>query len=482
MLSTIVLNEIRDHLLSLRFALTCAVMVLLMTAGAASFISEYHLQVEDYSRHRNEYLSQLSGLASKPDAIFNVFSWNYDLGVIRAGTEVYRAPNPLSFITEGHGRDLPNIFKPSAFRVHGPDKNIRSNVLLWRNELLDWVMILGVVISFTALILTYDRISGDRESGTLRLAMSNGVSRAAVIIGKFIGAFICLAVALLLGVMVHLAILLGFASIPFTATDWLIIGASFLVSLMYLSVFISFGLCISSLTRESATSLIISLLCWTLFVVVVPRTGGFIASRLTGIPSWEEALTNADEMEGTAIKEYRLRNPEARNAGMSTYWSPGEPLEPALVMSDGWSKVFDEYRNRMITQVDFARAATLLSPFSCYSYCLEELTETGFSQYRSFYRRMLDFKLALRRHLFDVYPVSKRWWDGDRGMSRDEKQKMKEKIRRPIDFASVPKFEEKRSGFGILLTNALPYGVLIIMFNVLFFAGTFVSFLKYDVR
>ena len=52
----------------------------------------------------------------------------------------------------------------------------------------------------------------------------------------------------------------------------------------------------------------------------------------------------------------------------------------------------------------------------------------------------------------------------------------------PVDFAAVPKFQERDLGLGESLRLAVWDIGLLALFNLVFFAATFVSFLRYDVR
>ena len=476
MLYHIVMNEIMDHLKSLRFMLTVVLLILMMVAGSILFISDYHQQINDFSQNRSESLAQLSDRASGRGALFYIFSFNYD------GPWIYKKPNHLSFISEGQERNLPNAFQPSAFRVYGPEKRIRSNVLLWRSDAVDWILIVGIILSFTSLILTYDRVSGERESGTLRLYLSNSVTRSTIIFGKFLGGFVCLSFALLLGMVIHLFILITFGKIPLVTTDWILIGLVFLFSLLYISVFLMFGLFISSRTKESATSLVVALLCWALAVIVIPRTGGLLASQITEIPPLSQVAESANQAQQETKESYDEQNPGAAEAGASGHWSPGEPLERAIVMSDAWSEVFDDYRNNMINQVELARKLTLISPFSSFSYGLEELVGSGIIHYKRFFNQVRDFKLTMRQYLLDNYTLPLKWYSWDRSMSTSVSRADFFKNLEPIDFEGIPKFQDKRIDLKMAVRGALPYFLYLVLFNLLFFIGAVVSFLRYDVR
>ena len=54
--------------------------------------------------------------------------------------------------------------------------------------------------------------------------------------------------------------------------------------------------------------------------------------------------------------------------------------------------------------------------------------------------------------------------------------------KKPVDFSTVPKFVERDLGLGKSLQLAIWDIGLLVLFNLVFFAAAFVSFLKYDVR
>ena len=477
MLLQIVIKEIQEHLKSLRLLLTCLLLIALMVVSAVFFISEYQQQMADFSRNRNETLERLSQYASRPVALIWVFSYNWD------GPWIYKTPNHLNFVSEGHDRDLPNAFSPSAFKIYGPTKRIRTNVLLWRSEALDWGIIIGIILSFAALILVYDAVCGERELGTLRLNLANSVSKSTLILAKFIGGLISLALALLLGILLHLIILIGFGNIPFRGVDWGIIGLVCLLAVLYISAFLMLGLFISSRVKESATSLVVSLLCWALLVVVIPGLGGLISSRMTSLPTSEEVFRDANRAERETLVSYNKKNPEMEGSSYSGHWSPGEPLERALVGSDAWSKVFDSYRNQMIYQVEIAQKVTLVSPTACFQYGLETLVESGIFHYKRFFEQVQDYRLAMRQFLIDNYPLPLKWHAWNESIPEEERRIGRRKIEAiTLDFDSIPKFEDKQTGMRKLVVRALPYFLLLFLFNALFFMGAYVSFIRYDVR
>ena len=470
MLIQLVLKELSEHVKTLRFMLMLVLVMVLMAVSAVLYIPEYKERMVDFDRNNNAMLAKISEDASQTAAIFRVFSYNFE------GAWVFERPNRLGFISDGKEQVLPNAFRPSAFRIYGPSKQVRSNILLGSHEALDWSTIIGLILSFFALVMVYDSVSGEREIGTLRLCLSNSVPRTMLLLSKFLGAFIAIAAALTVGVMIHLVILMSYGSIALDYRDWGIVGVAFCLSLLYVAVFLMLGLWISAKTKESSASLVIALICWAMLVIVIPGSGGYIATRLTGIKDSYKAGDEANTAEEQACNSYNEQHPELKQISVSGHWSPGEPLGRALEMGDAWTKVMVKNRNSMIFQVEQARMATLVSPYACYSLALEQLTESGLAHYKHFHQQMENYRLTMRQYLMDIYPQPLDWfaWNDDRAVM----QRLLEKL----DFNSLPKFNEQRSNPAVIAQRMLPFVSLLFLFGVIFFAGAYVSFIRYDVR
>ena len=92
------------------------------------------------------------------------------------------------------------------FRYAGYDNIDRLNYKINPYSDLDWVFIVGLILSFAALVMTFDSISGEKERGTLRLQCSYSLSRLRLIVAKYLSSLILMAIALLCGIIVNLII------------------------------------------------------------------------------------------------------------------------------------------------------------------------------------------------------------------------------------------------------------------------------------
>ena len=100
----------------------------------------------------------------------------------------------------------------------------QSNPSLWNllpnSTQMDWAFLIGVVLSFAAILFTFDAISGERARGTLRLMLANSVPRHVLLGGKFLGALISIGLPFLMAVLVNLFLLYTSGSIQLGKSDW----------------------------------------------------------------------------------------------------------------------------------------------------------------------------------------------------------------------------------------------------------------------
>ena len=457
MLREIIWRELLDHLQSLRFALTLVLVIVLMLMGSVLYIHDYRQQVADYRENVSENLDLLTSKAKR--GLHAVVSFGPNL-------LIYRVPSPLGFIAEGHEKDLPNAFAVDAFELVGPQTVLRRNYTLQRFDALDWVFTVGVILSFAAFALTYDSISGEAETGTLRLCLSNSLPRATLLFGKYIGTIISLLIPLIVGICLNTLVIALFGVLPFEPTYWLQIGGVVLFSVLYISVFTMLGIFISSLTKSSAVSLVLLLLIWVCFVVFVPRTGGLLASRLAELPDEKSIARQAND----TTHEIRKRYGEGR---FSAHWSPGEPLTRSAKISDAQQAIYNEYRQQHLYQVKLAQNISRISPTAIYQIGCEVLVGTGIKHYERFFKKAIEYRRSLLQFTYEEYPFNPNLFLED-----TDRQKLRET---QINSDKIPKFVDTPADFSTAFTEASLDILLLFLFNLVFFMGAFLTFARYDV-
>lgn len=458
MLREIILRELLDHLRSLRFSLTLLLVTILMLMGSALYVHNYRQLTADHSENVTQNLRLLETKMKK--GLWGVVS-------LPPSQLVFRGPNSLGFVAEGHEKDLPNAFEVDAFNLIGPKATLRGNYTLWRFNQLDWVFIVGFILSFGALALIYDAISGERERGTLRLCLSNPVSRSTLLLGKYLGAMFSLAIPLTIGICVSLIIISLFGVMPFSSEYWLRIGMVALLSILYISAFVTLGLFVSSLTKNSAVSLVLLLLVWVCLVIVIPRTGGLLASGLVDLPDESAVNRKAVLVTWDTLKQH----------GLGSYtWHSRDPLTGHARAAEAGLAIHDEYRNQQLNQVKLARNLTRISPMIIYQMACESLIGAGIGHYEQFLKQARQYRRDLMRFTYSKYPINP-----DLHMGKGSPEERAKLAELKISLDEIPRFTDRSPTISDSLAAAGWSILLLFLFNVVFFMGAFVAFMRYSV-
>ena len=135
----------------------------------------------------------------------------------------------------------------------------------------------------------------------------------------------------------------------------------------------------------------------------------------------------------------------------------------------------------MLAQVFTGRDFTCFSPVVIYQRASEAIAGTGVNHCVSLYQQIKQFQAGFKEYVRSKDsedPESLHLINPEIGTARS----WKAISHKPVDFDTVPKFQERDLGLGESLQLAIWDIGLLALFNLVFFTAAFVSFLKYDVR
>ncbi|MBT4412394.1 MAG: ABC transporter permease [Bacteroidetes bacterium] len=199
---------------------------------------------------------------------------------------IIRPPNPLSLFSNGIDGNVGTRVKVDFGNIPAlPEGKAsqRDNPFLNSFMSIDFIGIISILISLLALIFSYDVFTREREDGTMKLSLSKGISRPAFMSGKILGIILTLMPILLLCYLLSIIIILVSGHTSFAPDQWVNLVFLFVFSILYMLVFILAGAFISSMVKQSSTSIIISLLCWIWFVFLTPALAKNFAESLITI-------------------------------------------------------------------------------------------------------------------------------------------------------------------------------------------------------
>jgi ABC-type transport system involved in multi-copper enzyme maturation permease subunit len=372
-------------------------------------------------------------------------------------------PPELSLLVDGLSRSLPSQVHTAQFNARKVDEAFYDNPVLALFASPDLGYIVNIVVSLLALLFVFDAICGEKERGTLKIALANSVPRDLVILGKWIGGYVSLAApfiaALLTGVAyVHLTGALVIDGDVLGRLLWL-----FVVSLVYVSLFFTLGLMISTLTHRASTALIVSLFVWICWILVIPNLAPVIARIAYPVPSPEKiaaeklAIDQETDLRVQRISQSRLSYGREARRLQEEMRQEGERRK---------DKLDRFYRDAFRDQTEASKTLSRISPAASYRYATTELAGTGTHLFDG-------FKQAYERFESDFEEYA----DGVNSQRGDQGQL-------PAGWYQpdqVPGFEMTRDRVDDAWNRIAIDLLLLGMFNVLFFISAYMFFLRYDV-
>ncbi len=464
MLRDIIKKEILDNITSPKFVFTfllCTVLILLSVyTGVANYAAEKKEHAASVALNRKNMESQR----------------NYQS--IAGGVKINKPPQVLGTIVNGLEEAVGRVAPVSiASDPNLIESKYESNPVFAVFGTLDLMFIVKIVLSLFAILFTYDAIVGEKEKGTLKLALSNSVPRDRLLLGKAIGGYISLLLPLLIPLILSLIILMVAPNLALNGADWTRLLLIFLMFFLYLSVFFSLGLFVSARTSRSSTSFLVLLFVWVVFVMVIPKVAVVMASQMKPTPSIHEI---------TAKKEAYLRQISVEyNKSLMEWVQKNAPTFPKDKVQEMLAKHVQDIQNEATTKIDINNAAldsdyqlrrkaqqtlavnlSRISPASALTFGSMTLARTGIDDYERFLASVRTYK-----------PIFTKWINSKMGRNINALIGQDQ-----INIDDMPQHSIGPESLSSSLARALPDFGLMIAMIVVFFVGSYVSFLHYDVR
>ncbi|MFV1884552.1 MAG: ABC transporter permease subunit [Balneola sp.] len=488
MLSILIQKELKNILLSPKFFATFLVCSILILISVFIGINEYNNAVTQYEI--NQQIAQQN--------IEQATGWTQVRNI------VHREPTPMQIFVSGLHFDVGRLSGISTF---DDVKLVRSpysdETLFAIFRFIDFAFIVQVVLSLFAILFTYDAINGERENGTLKLAFSNPVSRVQYLLSKFVGTWLGLIVPLLIPILIGLLLLMIF-KIPVTSSDWGSIASLIALSVLYITFFVGIGLFISAITRKSSLSFLLLLVIWISGVLILPRMGVMAAGQLVAIESvaqleakqeafererWEEysnQISNIwqarnQEMEGMDENERRAYRDEKEWEWLEVDDAARKQVQSDII--DNNRTLLEDSRNRKKVQEQLAFNLARISPVSSFRLAAMNLAGTDIEMKNRYEESMRQYKDS-----FTTYTQKKQAEGGNHGGFRievDSNEGVKLDFGRndqTLDTSEMPRYSAPVMQAGTGLGNSILDFGLLILFIIATFGGSFVAFLRYDMR
>ena len=330
------------------------------------------------------------------------------------GHFAFRSRSPLSVFDEGMDQFLGNAIYLEAHKqntVNFSEAGFSTGLLRFGN--LSLAMLLQVVLPLLIFFLGAGSVATDRENGTLKLLLSQGVSWAEVLVGKSAGLF---AVGLTLyGPLLALAGGLWLAARPGLPPADEAIRFAWLALFygLYLALGCGAAVLVSAGSRTTKTALVSLIGGWLLLTLVLPRAAQALGTYVYALPSKAEFQTavqadisregdshNPDDPHYAALKDSLLRAYRVASVEELPFNYGG------LVMAEGEkisASVYNQHYNALLArfgqQNQFARTMAFLDPYLALKNLSMALAGTDFLAYRRFQQQAETYRYALAQRM-----------------------------------------------------------------------------------
>jgi ABC-type transport system involved in multi-copper enzyme maturation permease subunit len=500
MLKTIITREFLNNILNLRFMIGLVLCIIVTFACIMILAHDYQKELADYNLRVNLQDEFLSNYAYR-DALFRLIP----------------------------PQKPPERFRPLIIGIQG-NENVGSfddNPLPILFPPLDFLFIVTIIMSLLAILFSYDTISGERQSGTLRLVISNSISRTTILFGKLVGGIASLIIPFILALLAGVLYISVNPAIQWDGSAWAELVLLTAASIIFITLFYLLGLMVSTFSRYSSTSILNCLFLWVLLILVIPNVCTYISAQLCRIPSIKETERKKDEIKRHALNVGRKHMNEAAKRFRSRYGElfsefesmkfggigyfyffgneymgadPGIHQEAAQqraaadpkfkAMMDAFrkevakatekrvrinresKKLWKDLETKAALQTKLAKNLACISPFANFVYVARDLTGTGL--------RSLEYFEQVK----DEYsgPYGWIWPYVNKKVQDAQKKDPKFTWASFLDLGDYPRFEFKEEALKDKLVEVLPYWGILVLFNVVFFVAAFAGFMIYDVR
>lgn len=418
-----------------------SVVLLILACGLTiwSWVPRYNQRLRLYEADHLLHKRKLD------PATLYMYSW------VEVGLD--RAPEKLSLFAEGTGERfgscsvVKGIYAKPRLAQRDRENFFLSGI--WPSDL---VGVFIIFVSFIALLMTYNTICGERESGTLSLMLSNSVPRYQLVIAEWLAALITFIIPtafILLGSL----LVSRFLGITYSAEEMVRLVLTFFFALAFISAWVLLGIGVSSRTRSTATAIVLLLLIWVFWILLYPRAAAWLV-RLSKPARTVVSLEPAD----VELWLARVGSPALSPAGVSRT----EDRERAL-----WQ---EQALNENFHQMARFRKLQVFSPALSFQSLAEAMARTDLTAHMHYYRQIqtLDENLRIWQHQkLQRYPDREYGFRAGQG---------------PLDLEGLPVMEYQPPTLSQSVKGAIAPLAALVFWNLLFFLLALIGVRNYDPR
>lgn len=333
------------------------------------------------------------------------------------GYIVFRPKSPLSIFDPGMESYVGNAIFLEAHRqntVNFSEAGFSTGMLRFGE--ISMAMILQVLVPLVIFFIGFNTVAADRENGTLKILLAQGISWNEILTGKIMG---LLGIALSILLLVMAVLMAACFSVPQSRLSAGELGSVCWITLcyaMYFGIVSIIAVVISAGSKTAKLALVSLISVWLLCAIILPRTVQAIGNFLYASPArieFETAIEkdlikkgdshNPDDpyykaLKDSVLKAYNVNSVEQLPFNYSGFqMKEGERIS-ATIYNQHLFALLEKYER----QNNVSRLSAFINPFVALRSISMAISGTGFTSYTRFQQQAEDYRYQLAQHMNDL--------------------------------------------------------------------------------
>ncbi|WP_149243029.1 DUF3526 domain-containing protein [Dyadobacter sp. 32] len=220
---------------------------------------------------------------------------------------------------------------------------------------LSFSLLLQIILPLLIFFVVHRTMVSERQQGTLKLLVAQGLSVRQIIWGKILG-FTVLAFAVLLFITLIFISIISFNDVSQQSADLLIRTVALLgIYAAYYFLLIALTVLLSAKTQSSASALVTILSLWLLLAVIIPKFSANLGEQLVSLPSklsFDKQISEANRQGINGHDPRDKRSQRIKDSLLLHY--KVDSIENLPVNADGIIMQADEQYHNVVYDKQFA--------------------------------------------------------------------------------------------------------------------------------
>ena len=350
------------------------------------------------------------------------------------GSYAFRPKSPLSFMDFGIDAFTGTTVFMEAHRQNSANfSQAQQSTSLIRFGEMTIAFVLQILVPLLIIFLCFGAISKERETGTLKMMLSQGLSFQKIAWEKIKGYSLVIASLIYPALLIICLILFIQGNFDWDIATLLRYASFLIIYSCYFFIFIVIAVLISSLFKNSSASLITLLGIWVMFCVIIPKITANIGDQMyptitkaemdaeihhkvaSGIDGHNSADERAEALKQELFEKYDVESLEDLPVNFDGIWMAKGEEQSSKVYSEHFEELTDTFKK----QNKISDYASFINPYLAMRNLSMGIAGSDFYHYTDFLRKAEEYRYNQSQKLNNIQATQLNYGDKETRLSTD---------------------------------------------------------------